>query len=371
MSDGDALKQAALRAATMKGFLAFDLARVQTEGETVEELLANPLDLDEERVALLALCRSPRRGDGFGDDVRRIAHYVRTDELRLAALVRLADALTALATAPRSAPHTLLAAARDAKGDPSLLDDLPPKGTRYQPTWLQRVMELFWDGPAPSAFPVSLELEALTRLPLALVELENLSTDRIETWLLSRQTQLHVHAAPRPLRAALIAYAGTGIVFVDSALDESERRVSLAHEIGHFLTDYLLIRQEVEETAPELVDVLDGLRDPTDDDHITALLQRLPLGVHTHLLARSEHGEYGSRETERSEERATRVAWELLAPQASIETRAHDLSNAFEVVKVLRSDFGLSPDAARGYATYLSQTSSDKDSFDRRFRFDR
>jgi Zn-dependent peptidase ImmA (M78 family) len=173
------------------------------------------------------------------------------------------------------------------------------------------------------------------------------------------------------LRAALIAYAGVGVIFVDADLNAAERLVSVAHESGHFITDYLMVRSEVEASAPHLVDVLDGLRKPNEDDYIAAVLNRLPLGVHTHLLARNDLGEYSSAETERSEERATRVAWELLAPQASVEERVLGLGNPFELTSVLRREFGLPVAAARAYASFLRRLGDEGGHSGREFKLDR
>jgi hypothetical protein len=352
----NALDLIAARAESSRAFLAFDLARMRDAGEAGERLLSDWLTLDDERLKLLSLCRSPRRDGGFRDDVRSIADYLSLDALRLASLVRLIDALRAFSTAPtaaREGQETLLTAARDISGEPSLIDDLPPRGTRFQPTWLHRAMDTFWGDDRPNSFPVNVALEAVTRLPLALFEVKNLSTQTLDEWLETYGAPLHLHVSPRPLRAALIAYGGVGVIFVDSDLDEPERLVSVAHESGHFMTDYLMVRSDVEASAPHLVEVLDGLREPTEDDFIAAVLNRLPLGVHTHLLARSDLGEYASAETERSEERATRVAWELLAPQARVEERVSQLGNPFELTSVLRKEFGLPVAAARAYAAFL------------------
>lgn len=351
-----ALDLIAARAVSSRGFLAFDLARIRDAGEAGEQLLSDWLRLDDESMKLLALCRTPRRDGGFRDDVRSIAEYLNMDELRLASLIRLIDALRALSTAPTTAQEaheTLLAAARDSSGEPSLLDDLPPRGTRFQPTWLHKAMNAFWGHDQPDSFPVNVALEAIMRLPLALFEVKNLSTQTLDEWLETYGSPLHLHVSPRPLRAALIAYGGAGVIFVDSDLDEPERLASVAHESGHFITDYLMIRAEVESSAPHLVEVLDGLREPKDDDYIAAVLNRLPLGVHTHLLARSELGEYTTAETERSEERATRVAWELMAPQARVAERVDKFGSPFELTSVLQRDFGLPLAAARAYATFL------------------
>lgn len=371
MSERIALQHAAERAAQMGVFLGWDLARLRTIEGLDREALAARLELDSDDLTRLELCRSPRRGSDFRADVETISRYVGVEPLRLAGTIRLGDVLTTLQAAPKSIPESVLAAARDVAGEPSLVDDLPPVGTLYQPTWLHRALEIFWMGETSNRFPRDLELEAITRLPLAIVELEDLRTDGIEHWLREHQSPLTIHAAPRPLRAALVAYGGAGAVFIDALLDDSERLISLAHELGHFLGDYLLPREALERTAPSLVDVIDGLRPPTQDDDIAALLTRMPLGVHSHLLDRTVRGGYTSPETERAEERATRIAWELLAPQRAVGEAAGDLTNEFAVVRTLQSQFGLPGEAARAYARYLTEAVGGGDeSFDRRFRFD-
>lgn len=353
----------AARAESSPAFMASDLAHVRHIGDAGEHLLSDWLGLDDEGLALLALCRSPRRDEGFRDEVRRIAEYLSLDELHLASLIRLTDALRVFSTAPtavRETSDTLLAAARDVSGEPSPVDDLPPRGTRFQPTWLHRAIEAFWgEEHRPHSFPVNVELEAVTRLPLALFEVKNLTTATLDEWFDTYGAPLHLHVAPRPLRAALIAYAGVGVIFVDADLDAAERLVSVAHESGHFITDYLMLRSDVEASAPHLLDVLDGLREANEEDYIAAVLNRLPLGLHTHLLARGDRGEYFSAETERSEERATRVAWELLAPQAAIEERVGEHGNLFELTSLLRTEFGLPVAAARAYANFLDRLDGD------------
>ena len=109
---------------------------------------------------------------------------------------------------------------------------------------------------------------------------------------------------------------------------------------------------------------------PTRDDALTALLAHVPVGVQTHLLSRTSRGEYGSPETERSEDRAARIAWELLAPQRAVAEAAGELGNEFVVTRTLQSHFGLPGEAARAYARYLAEGTNGGDSFDRRFRFD-
>ena len=365
-----ALDRAAVRASLSKAFLAFDLARYR-EFEAIDRAeLARRLALDQGKLARLELCRSPRRNVSFARDVEAIAAFTGTAPRTLAELVRLVDALAALAASPATEEAAALAAARDEGADVPVVEDLPPTGTLYQPTWLQQAVQAFWDGEEPSTFPRELELDAVIRLPLALVELERLRTDGLREWLRERDVPITIRTAPRPLRAALVAFAGAGVVFLAADDDEAERRVSLAHEIGHYLADYLLPRQVIARTAPALLDVVDGLRPVTRDDDVAALLARVALGVHTHLLDRGTFGQYVTEETEQSEERATRIAWELLAPQAAVIAEVGELGNEFALVRVLQTVFGLPSEPARAYARYLRRASGDDDSFERRFRFE-
>jgi hypothetical protein len=370
MTPSNGLARAAERASEQRGFLGWDLARIRLFMAFDRHELARQLALDDAGLTRLELCRSPRRDRGFRSDVEVIADYVSSDARRLAGMVRLADALAVLRTAPASHADAVLAAARDVAGEHALVDQLPPTGTLYQPTWLHQAVEAFWADDPSDRFPRDLELEAISRLPLALVELPRLRTDGVADWLTEQDSPLALHVAPRPLRAALIAYAGVGVIFIDALLDPGERLIGIAHEIGHFLNDYLVPRATVERTAPELLEVLDGLRPPSRDDAVTALLARVPLGVHTHLLSRTTRGEYGSPETERSEDQAARIAWELLAPQEAVTEATGDLGNEFTVTRTLQSRFGLPGEAARAYARYLAEASNGDDDFGRRFHFD-
>ena len=48
------------------------------------------------------------------------------------------------------------------------------------------------------------------------------------------------------------------------------RRLTLAHENGHLWLDYLLPRQRILRDAPDLLEVIDGHRPPTDADRARA-----------------------------------------------------------------------------------------------------
>ena len=346
-----ALRHAAERAAHEPGFLAHDLHRLVSVDGADRGSLASRLHFDVARYDELALCRTPRRDEQFQADVHAIARLVDADAWHLGNLVRLLDCLDALSTAKPSTIAPVLAAARQDE-EPVARPD--PRGRGLQPKWLLEAARVIWGSSdaVGERFPRDVELAVLWRLPLAIIELPSLSGLAVVEWLAARGVMLPVHTPPGGLRGALVAYAGSGLLFVDANDDPADRRVTLAHEAAHFAADYWLPRLELAQRAPDLLAVVDGLRSATDDDHVDALLARAPLGVQTHLFERDPSGAMLTPRVTQLEQRATQIAWEVLAPQAVV---AQHLSGTdpFVLVRILEVDFGLPRATARDYAEHL------------------
>jgi hypothetical protein len=380
MSKTDAmLARAAARLRDVPGYVAYDLRRY------AELTGVDPAELTGARGAALirlALCRSPRRDHYWALDVRHIADACDISPAALANVVRTVDVLTdwvgAAASRPRhvlgeagesqhpltasgreqvEAQPRLLAAARDT-GEERTVAELPPTGTTSLPRWLAHAVETFWgEHEPPSEFPRDLELPLLTGLPVALVELPGLSVGSLARWLAERHLPALAPAIDRRLRACLLAYAGVGVIFVDSSDTPAQRRVSLGHEAGHFIVDYLLPRQEVALRRPELLEVLDGLREPTADERMDAAAFDVPIGVHAHLLERTPDGHWRDLEAGHGEHHAERIALELLAPQQVVLERVQQagLDSIEELAALLEAEFGLPPATAAGYARQLAR----------------
>src|SRR5262245_35647442 len=94
------LVRAAERDARSRTFSAWDLERVRAIEQLDRAALADRFEIDDETLARLELCRSPRRADGFRDDIVTIADYAGVSALLLAVTVRLADAFSTFSTAP-------------------------------------------------------------------------------------------------------------------------------------------------------------------------------------------------------------------------------------------------------------------------------
>jgi hypothetical protein len=96
--------------------LGCTLSRLTQLEDTTGTDLAAELNCDATTVQWIFLCRAPSE-EHFAEDVARIALRFSVDPNRLAALVRRADALAALAAESHNASESILLAARDREGD--------------------------------------------------------------------------------------------------------------------------------------------------------------------------------------------------------------------------------------------------------------
>jgi hypothetical protein len=210
-------------------------------------------------------------------------------------------------------------------------------------------------------FPRSLESAVAWALPLAIVKLPHLGLSELRTWLERRGVELHVGGPDRLVRACLLAKAGRGMVVLDGSDPEDERRLSLAHEVAHFLVDYLHPRQiALDLLGPRGCEVLDGLRPPSLEERLMGVLRGVELGVYTHLMERTGAGEVDRLDVLDAEDRADCIALELLAPRRTVLSRlkAKGISWREEdgppaAMRILVDEFGLPPTTARAYGRAL------------------
>ncbi len=219
------------------------------------------------------------------------------------------------------------------------------------PVWVVELAERFWSaaGPPPP-FPRDLTRAVTDAAPLGIVARPNLSFHTVTGYLSQSGLPVPVRELDRPLRAALYCWRGSGFVFLDSADPPAEQRFSLAHELAHFLRDCDDLRRRlVRALGPAALEVLDGLRPATADERIAAVLRTLSLGPHVHLMSRDAAGRPAGAAERDAEDRADRLAFELLAPASELvgETTVAALAARLE------SALGLPADAAQTYADQL------------------
>ncbi|MFZ0927275.1 MAG: ImmA/IrrE family metallo-endopeptidase [Syntrophobacteraceae bacterium] len=183
----------------------------------------------------------------------------------------------------------------------------------------------------------------------------------MNAWLLRNKIPFVHTQAYRKLRACLIAKAGNGILFLDGGDPEKERCFSLAHELAHFLCDYLEPREKALECMGERVrDVLDGIRLPTVEERLSSLFRGVHLGAFVHMMDRSPEGKIDRISILEGEDRADTLALELLAPEAAVldrirraETHLMACDPCELTTKILGKDFGLPNSIASQYAMVL------------------
>lgn len=299
-------------ARTDPAFLAGRIALAGAERETGQRL-----GLDQARLDRLLLCRPPAVSR-FAADVIEIAQLVGADPGQLAAVLREVDVVTALrATTVAFGYAGLLAAARDA-GDAHVT----PRDEEAE-----RLRELAADvwGGAPPRVRDQRDVEAAITWAarLAVVTLSPLTLGGVREWLRDHGIAVTAEPDSQRVHGFLLAWRGVGVVFCDSALAAAERRVTLAHELGHFLLDYHEPRQRVLKNAPELLEVVDGVRAPTAADRAQALLARVTVGVHAHVR---DGGIADSEDSPAAEDRVSRFALELLAPWSEMLELVRDVA---------------------------------------------
>ncbi len=302
-------------------FLAGWLAAAPDRGEGI----VRRLGLDERRRARLLLYRTPRPGR-FLADVTAIAEDLEVDRNELAAGLREAAALSGLAAGAAASRGT--GADRETRsGVLAAAHDRAEEQVQTSSATMTRVREratAFWaDVPPDVGERRDVEAAVAWSAPLAVVALPALDEQRARAWLTERNVPLDGGAGTRPLRGLLLASRGAGIAFVDETLEHAERRFTVAHELGHFLFDYIEPRDRVLWEAPALIEVIDGWRPAGRAERAEAILARVPLGLHTHLLERDAHGG-AAPDVELAEDAASQFALELLSswPEVLEATRA-------------------------------------------------
>jgi Zn-dependent peptidase ImmA (M78 family) len=222
--------------------------------------------------------------------------------------------------------------------------------------WAQEVAGRFWRdaGGPPPHFPRDLRTAVAWALPLAVIDLPRLRVGAIDDWLTRRRLNWRVAGPDRAVRACLIARDGGGLIFLDGADPEDDRRYSLAHEVAHFLIEIALPRERALARLGEGIrPVLDGERPPTAAERADALLAHVALGRTLHLLERSPLGMPDRPEVGTAEQRADTLALELLAPADRVQAHLRPPLDLLTAARTLRADFGLPTPVAAAYARRL------------------
>jgi len=188
--------------------------------------------------------------------------------------------------------------------------------------------------------------------PVGCLEMPALSVAQVRAWLGRRSaacTGAIADIPDRPLRGAVVASRGCGLIFLDAGDPEEELRFTYAHEGYHYLGNHLFPREDaVERVGPAIQAVLNGDRLPTPEEEVRTALRGLCLAGHVHLL---ERGTDPPAEALAAELEADLFAAELLAPSALLARRFPDACDCPEDLERLTIHLehclGLPSDQAR------------------------
>lgn len=199
-------------------------------------------------------------------------------------------------------------------------------------------------------FPRQLRRPVTRTLPVAVVHLPRLTISSAQAWLSDRGVGDALPVPDRALRGCLVAHRGHGFIFLDGTLADGEERMTLAHEVAHFLRHYERRRAvAVRKLGPAILEALDGQRALTSAERVSGVLRNVPLGVYRHTLGRNADGrpdEY----TLGLEAEADLLGFELLAPSWKVVRSSSPGSDCREL---LETAYGLTPDCALAWARWI------------------
>lgn len=226
----------------------------------------------------------------------------------------------------------------------------------------------FWNTVgADNVFPRDIGGAVSLALPIDIIYLPELNLKQIGTWLSQRKIPIEkismgFDVNDRFIHGFILAWRGTGSIFINAMDSEEERRYTIAHEASHFLLDHHIPRERAKKRFGEsILKVIDGTRPATDEERIDSALSSVEIKLSTHLLAKDGDGTFDDLEVLNSENDVDSLALELLAPSSQVIQDAnpkkskisfHNFKN--QCYHVLRTTYLIPDSVANAYATRLA-----------------
>jgi hypothetical protein len=219
--------------------------------------------------------------------------------------------------------------------------------------WLQKAVK-DCGLPTSSVFPRDLEEDIPLVLPLTVVPLPDLTPRKGLEWLVSYKRAHGRLVATNELKHGFtVALAGVGVLFLNSSDPRDEQRFTLAHEVAHFVLDHLQPRARALHALGEgILPVLNGTQEPTVAEQLFSVFERIPYRTESNFMGRNDKGRPRTGLVMESEQRADRLAFELLAPRQELLPLLQHAGRK-ELEAELISRFGLPVTEAPTYARWL------------------
>jgi hypothetical protein len=195
---------------------------------------------------------------------------------------------------------------------------------------LEAAADDFWrETDLDTVFPRNVEQALALKFPVDVVKLSVVTIRTVTAWLKRRRFLCdNLPESSADLMGCLYAEKGHGFIFLSGADPPDEQRFTVAHDAAHFLLDYWVPRQDViAALGPNIEDVLDGMRAATLRERAAAILARVRIGAHWHLLPRNGTDPMADARIAHVEDRADALGLELVAPHRHI---FHLLKNELE-----------------------------------------
>jgi hypothetical protein len=225
---------------------------------------------------------------------------------------------------------------------------------------IARLAAEFWQDAGGAVFPRDPEPLIPLLYQVAVLPIPGLTCQSVRRWATAHGLPVPAELDDRPLHGCLLAHREHGYLFLDEGDPPDERRMTVAHELGHYVIEVWEPRRVLERAAGiEAVAVLDGTRPPTVTERLAAVLGGASLTPYVHLMTREDDGRIGCARIAGAEHAADTFALELLAPRSALRAEVVAMSGQpllqrrAKVTALLRERFGLPVLTASAYAKDL------------------
>jgi len=206
-----------------------------------------------------------------------------------------------------------------------------------------------------------LEHAAFLLYPVNIIKLNHLSISSINQWLSGNRISNFIHTEEKQLFGLLFVRKGHAFIFLDGTSSPGEQLITLAHEIAHYILEIDQPRKiAIAKYGTGIIDVFDGLRQPSESEKLSAIISHIGVRPHLHLVEKLEMNNEGRWRVWVAESDADALAWELLAPEYLVRKRLKSEGNSLlfnelkDTLPNLLSDYFQLPQAiAEVYANKL------------------